>query len=221
MQKLGLASIAETFLEGVKMDKSWWVSASDWEAEELSSKQVNYAADDALVGVASVLAIAIQILSDKPSSHSVFSRDETYEEAVLSAEKLCKPFVNTGFFTTYIPRSVKSESSETASPVGVGKKSIDGITESDADLSIYLTPSGDYYCLPCHLVTNSDIQFKHHINSKKHKQKKDETSPGVTGSHKWPRTSSNTSQQTTVMAIAVRQTTLKHYKCVMSESNQC
>ena len=76
MQKLGLASIAETFLEGVKMDKNWWVSASDWEAEELSSKQVNYAADDALVGVASVLAIAIQSLSDKPSTHSVFSRSD-------------------------------------------------------------------------------------------------------------------------------------------------
>ena len=68
--------------------------------------------------------------------------------------------------------------------MGVGKKSIDGITESDADLSTYLTPSGDYYCLPCHLITNSDIQFKHHINSKKHKQKKDQTASGVTGSHK-------------------------------------
>jgi len=183
MQKLGLASIAETFLEGVKMDKNWWVSASDWEAEELSPKQVSYAADDALVGVASVLAIAIQSLSDKPSSHSVFSsRDETYEEAVLSAEKLCQPFANTGFFTAYTPSSVKSESIETTSPMGVGKKSIDGITESD--LSIYMTPSGDYYCLPCHLITNSDIQFKHHINSKKHKQKKDQTLPGLTGSSK-------------------------------------
>ena len=40
-RKLGLASIAEEFLPGVKLDKDWRVSASNWEADELSTKQVS------------------------------------------------------------------------------------------------------------------------------------------------------------------------------------
>lgn len=95
-RKLGLASIAEEFLPGVKLDKDWRVSASNWEADELSSKQVNYAADDALVGVASVMAIAIESLAAYPT-YNVFSSDKRYEDVVQKAEELCKPFVNTRF----------------------------------------------------------------------------------------------------------------------------
>ena len=40
-RKLGLASIAEEFLPGVKLDKDWRVTASNWEADELSTKQVS------------------------------------------------------------------------------------------------------------------------------------------------------------------------------------
>ena len=48
--KLGLESLASHIL-GVKMDKDWRIRASDWEAIELTPRQVNYAANDALVGV--------------------------------------------------------------------------------------------------------------------------------------------------------------------------
>ena len=48
--KLGLEALAETFL-GVSLDKDWKVRAGNWEAETLSERQLNYAANDALVAV--------------------------------------------------------------------------------------------------------------------------------------------------------------------------
>ncbi|XP_037076071.1 zinc finger matrin-type protein 3-like [Pollicipes pollicipes] len=37
------------------------------------------------------------------------------------------------------------------------------------DFSIYKTPSGKFYCLPCNLTMNSETQFAQHFESKKHK----------------------------------------------------
>ena len=48
--KLGLEALAESFL-GVSLDKDWKIRAGDWEAETLSERQLNYAANDALVAV--------------------------------------------------------------------------------------------------------------------------------------------------------------------------
>ena len=48
--KLGLQGLAGLVL-GVSLDKDWRIRASDWEADQLSARQVNYAANDALVGV--------------------------------------------------------------------------------------------------------------------------------------------------------------------------
>ena len=38
------------------------------------------------------------------------------------------------------------------------------------DLSIYRTPSGQYYCSACNLSLNSESQFTQHCDSKKHKR---------------------------------------------------
>jgi len=48
--KLGLESLASLVL-GVKLDKDWRLRASDWEAEILNHRQIDYAANDALVAV--------------------------------------------------------------------------------------------------------------------------------------------------------------------------
>jgi len=48
--KLGLEALAFMIL-GVKLDKDWKLRAGDWEAETLSTRQVEYAANDALVAV--------------------------------------------------------------------------------------------------------------------------------------------------------------------------
>eukprot|EP00092_Neocalanus_flemingeri_P045105 GFUD01050253.1.p1 GENE.GFUD01050253.1~~GFUD01050253.1.p1 ORF type:complete len:571 (+),score=175.73 GFUD01050253.1:246-1958(+) len=48
--KLGLEALANLVL-GVQLDKDWRLRAGDWEAESLTQRQVDYAANDALVGV--------------------------------------------------------------------------------------------------------------------------------------------------------------------------
>ncbi|MPC34103.1 exonuclease 3'-5' domain-containing protein 2-like isoform X2 [Portunus trituberculatus] len=53
---LGLAALAFKFL-GRTLDKDWQVRTSDWEAETLTKRQQNYAAEDALAGV-QVLLVA-------------------------------------------------------------------------------------------------------------------------------------------------------------------
>ncbi|XP_067051206.1 exonuclease 3'-5' domain-containing protein 2-like [Acropora muricata] len=47
-EKTGLNSLAEKIL-GVKMDKSWRISSSDWEADKFTTRQIEYAMNDALV----------------------------------------------------------------------------------------------------------------------------------------------------------------------------
>jgi len=46
----GLAGMAQNLL-GIKLDKSWRIRCSDWEASALSAHQVQYASQDALVAV--------------------------------------------------------------------------------------------------------------------------------------------------------------------------
>jgi len=48
--KLGLETLAYIVL-GVQLDKDWRLRAGDWEAETLTQRQVDYAANDALVAV--------------------------------------------------------------------------------------------------------------------------------------------------------------------------
>lgn len=42
---------------------------------------------------------------------------------------------------------------------------------TDMDLSVYRTPSGDYYCPSCNLTLSSGIQFRLHIKGKQHMKK--------------------------------------------------
>ena len=50
LEKLGLKNLAESIL-GQTLDKSPRLRLSNWEAEELTQRQREYAADDALVAV--------------------------------------------------------------------------------------------------------------------------------------------------------------------------
>lgn len=45
------------------------------------------------------------------------------------------------------------------------------------ELSIYRTPSGQFYCSPCNLSVNSESQFVQHRSSKKHKLKEASSKP--------------------------------------------
>lgn len=55
--------------------------------------------------------------------------------------------------------------------------SLSSTTVSKTDLSVFRTPSGFYYCNPCNLTLNSEVQFKQHLDSKKHKKKANVTQP--------------------------------------------
>lgn len=50
MKPEGLGKMSQRII-GVELDKDWRVRCSDWEANELSEKQINYAAKDALCGI--------------------------------------------------------------------------------------------------------------------------------------------------------------------------
>lgn len=58
LQRLGLAGIAKEVL-GLTMDKDWRVRASDWEEETLTPRQIEYAANDAIVAVNAILKLAL------------------------------------------------------------------------------------------------------------------------------------------------------------------
>ena len=59
IQKLGAKNLAMKFLN-VTLDKHWKISASDWEAEEFTPRQIKYAANDVLTAMAIVLKIVAE-----------------------------------------------------------------------------------------------------------------------------------------------------------------
>ncbi|XP_030754486.1 zinc finger matrin-type protein 3-like [Sitophilus oryzae] len=48
---------------------------------------------------------------------------------------------------------------------------VEVLTEKDLNLSVYRTPSGDYYCPSCNSTSNSEGQFLQHWTSKNHMKK--------------------------------------------------
>ncbi|XP_052123031.1 zinc finger matrin-type protein 3-like [Frankliniella occidentalis] len=70
-----------------------------------------------------------------------------------------------------IPPPVEPTESILASVIGhnEGGQRLRGAVSSD--LSIYRTPSGQFYCHPCNTTVNSEKSFKEHTESKRHKFK--------------------------------------------------
>ena len=60
------------------------------------------------------------------------------------------------------------------------KKSSDSAADCSPEMSIYRTPSGQFYCSPCNLSVNSESQFVQHRSSKKHKLKESSSKPPPT-----------------------------------------
>jgi len=93
-KRLGLAGLAQEFLD-VKLDKDWRVSASNWEKETLSNKQVLYSANDAFAGVGCVMAMAMEHMATNKAT--LFPGNITYDDVIGEAVSLCKPFANIRF----------------------------------------------------------------------------------------------------------------------------
>lgn len=84
-----LAKMAEDFL-GVKLDKNWEIRASDWEATNLTDRQINYAAKDAFVAID-----LFKYFSDKlvPTSFFVSSDDQIKKVVEKCTGNLNKKFL--------------------------------------------------------------------------------------------------------------------------------
>ena len=80
--KLGLEALAFMVL-GVKLDKDWKLRAGDWEAETLSIRQVEYAANDALVAINIAWVIVSNHLTSTISS---WVRAVMWDQEQLSGE---------------------------------------------------------------------------------------------------------------------------------------
>ncbi|CAH0600197.1 unnamed protein product [Chrysodeixis includens] len=89
----GLAALASKLL-GVVMDKSWRIRCSDWEAQELSEKQLKYAALDAYVAIR-IFAVLVEKLGRK---RSVLTWLYSAKNSVWShLDEYCSAFADLGF----------------------------------------------------------------------------------------------------------------------------
>ena len=61
---MSLSALSQQIL-GIALDKDWRIRCSDWEAESLSERQIQYAADDAIVAVKIFIMLAISKLKEK------------------------------------------------------------------------------------------------------------------------------------------------------------
>ncbi|XP_047489596.1 exonuclease 3'-5' domain-containing protein 2-like isoform X1 [Penaeus chinensis] len=93
---MGLNALSQYYLEQT-LDKDWRVRASDWEAEELTQRQKNYAAEDALVGIHILVALLQKlwilhspIIPFLPSLH-------WHRHLSSSVQQICFPFVDRKF----------------------------------------------------------------------------------------------------------------------------
>lgn len=114
---MGLNALSQYYLEQT-LDKDWRVRASDWEAEELTQRQKNYAAEDALVGV-HILVALLQKLWTLNSSIVPFLPSLHWHRHLSSAvHQICLPFVDRKFSMNKSEQNGgANESGQTASSV--------------------------------------------------------------------------------------------------------
>ena len=74
LPRKGLAGLSKFYLD-VTLDKNWKISASNWEAEKLTDKQIQYAANDALTSLNVALKISFQRIFDDGESLTGSTRE--------------------------------------------------------------------------------------------------------------------------------------------------
>ncbi|XP_045458128.1 exonuclease 3'-5' domain-containing protein 2 [Melitaea cinxia] len=90
----GLGSLSKALL-GIELDKSWRIRCSDWEAEELTERQITYAALDAHVA----LKIFVKLVNDynKTPQFSPSRRNST--EHWNNISQFCSKYLDIGYKT--------------------------------------------------------------------------------------------------------------------------
>ena len=74
-----------TSILDVTLDKHWHVQASNWEAEKLNQRQINYAANDVLT----VMAILLKIVAEKHCSDV-----QDFPDLLRTAYDLCSQYTD-------------------------------------------------------------------------------------------------------------------------------
>ncbi|XP_052770406.1 exonuclease 3'-5' domain-containing protein 2-like isoform X2 [Mya arenaria] len=94
----GLSGLASSLL-GIRMVKDHNIRCGDWEAESFSQAQVNYAADDALVGLDVFLQLVWLKFGDVAGDNSYYGNSVTMakEDFFIKARSLCQGVVNAKF----------------------------------------------------------------------------------------------------------------------------
>ncbi|CAL4069565.1 unnamed protein product, partial [Meganyctiphanes norvegica] len=92
---IGLNGLSQKLL-GKSLDKDWRIRAGDWEAHELSPKQIKYAADDALVGILILIKLIADKLSPDFSTSCIMSSSwEEYVKKII--HQYCCDYVDLRF----------------------------------------------------------------------------------------------------------------------------
>lgn len=93
----GLARMSKTILN-VELDKDWRTRCSDWEAESLTPKQIDYAAKDAIVGVE-----LFKKMSDQLVAKTLWTNGAARVKEVLS---ICSKYADVGYKELTIGKTV-------------------------------------------------------------------------------------------------------------------
>ncbi|GBP66293.1 Exonuclease 3'-5' domain-containing protein 2 [Eumeta japonica] len=95
----GLAALAKAHL-GIILDKSWTVRCSNWDAEELTKRQINYAAADAHVAI----KILVKLINsyNKKGVMSWLTKSKSFEENWNNFQDIVDKFVDSGFKSSQI-----------------------------------------------------------------------------------------------------------------------
>ena len=112
--KLGLEGLASHIL-GVKMDKDWRIRASDWAADTLTQRQVEYAANDALVGINMTWIILRHYLT---RTWSLWISSLLWSTAEMSdhTRELMDQYADLKFSNSSVKSAIKSGKEKSLSP---------------------------------------------------------------------------------------------------------
>ena len=91
VDKLGAKNLASRFLN-VQLDKHWKISASNWEADKLTERQIKYASNDVLTA----MAIALKIIQEHYESSDI-------DNLIQKSYQICSLFKDIPFTKKYKP----------------------------------------------------------------------------------------------------------------------
>ncbi|XP_068210115.1 exonuclease 3'-5' domain-containing protein 2 isoform X1 [Palaemon carinicauda] len=93
---MGLNALAEKYL-GRTLDKDWRVRASDWEADTLTTRQENYAAEDALVGIHILMMMVEKLWNPEPPTASLLPAPLWNSHLRKQIHHICRDYCDVKF----------------------------------------------------------------------------------------------------------------------------